>query len=563
MSRSAIARTGRRVAGTTSMTGVDGGTVRRWLLHVPRARLAWSAVALLAACAAIAGVVAWLLAPAWLEQAVPFALAVAIAAAGALLMPAALAHAEGQRRVGPQGGEPAAPAPPPGLAVPEADAPGADAPGTDAHDELTQLLSQATILQRLERSIEQVRASGGCALLYLDLDEFKQVHDARGHAVGDLLLIEVAQRLQGALRGADAVGRMGESAFAVVLAGVSGAEQARRSARRLAAAIREPYVVGGVTLRIDVSMGVALFPGDGECAAALLGQARDALDRVKAGGRSAVAFSETPAALADTRLMEEELQRALEREQFEMAYQPVFGARSDVPLAYEAQVGWRHPARGLVPASVFMPLCERSPVMEKLGRWMLHTACTEAATWAVPVRLSINVGGAQFSRGDLEHLVIETLHRSGLAAERLDIEVTEAVLLEHSQQVLASMLPLRTLGVRLVVDDFGHAAVTPHQFRDGAFQQVKLNRDAVRSMLTDPGAMAVVRSALDMGAEMQIEVAAEGVEQQAQHDTLTHLGCAQMQGGLLGPPQSPERTREFLWQATRRVEGGAVLLGTG
>lgn len=535
------------------MTGVDGGTLRRWLLHGPRTRLAWSAAALLAACAAAVGVAAWLLAPAWLELTAPFALAVAIAATGALLMPVALAHAEGQRRIRPRAEEPPAPAAPPSPAAPEA----------DAHDGLTQLLSQATILQRLERLIGQARAPGGCALLYLDLDEFKQVHDARGHAVGDLLLIEVAQRLQSALRGADAVGRMGESAFAVVLAGVTGAEQARRSALRLAAAIRAPYAVGGTTLRIDVSMGVALFPADGDCAEALLRQARGALDRVKAGGRSAVAFSETAEALADTRLMAEELQRALELEQFEMAYQPVFGTRSGMPLAYEAQVGWRHPARGLVPASVFMPLCERSPVIEKLGRWMLHTACTEAATWAVPVRLSINICGAQVRRGDLEHLVIETLHRSGLAAERLDLEVTEAVLLAQSQQVLASMLPLRTLGVRLVVDDFGRGGMTPHQFRDGAFQQVKLNRDAVRSMLTDPDAMATVRSALDMGAEMQIEVAADGVEQQAQHDALAHLGCGQMQGGLLGPPQSPERTREFLWQATRRVEGGAALLGTG
>ena len=238
--------------------------------------------------------------------------------------------------------------------------------------------------------------------------------------------------------------------------------------------------------------------------------------------------------------MEEELQHALELEQFEMAYQPMFAAQSGVPLAYEAQVGWRHPARGLVPASVFMPVCERSGMIEKLGRWMLHAACTEAATWAAPVRLAINIEGAQFRRGDLEHLVLETLHRSGLAADRLDLEVTEAVLLEHSQQVLAAMLPLRTLGVRLVVDDFCQAAAL-QRFRDAAVQQVKLGPDAVRSMLTDPGAMAVVRSVLGMAAEMGIEAAAEGVEQAAQRDLLAHLGCGPMQGGLLGPPQSPER----------------------
>ncbi len=532
------------MAGTTSMTGVDGGSVRRWRLRGPRPRVAaWSGGALLAAGA---GLAAWLLAPAWLELAVPFALAAAVAAAGAAL--AFGARPSGARRPGPAG---------PGIE------PAAPAPEADAHDGLTQLLSPATITRRLERSIEQAQGSGGCTLLYLDLDGFDQVRDARGPAVGDLLLIEAAQRLRGALRGADAVGRMADSAFAVVLPNVAGAEQARRSAMRLAAVIREPYALGGVTTRIDASVGVALFPTDGDCAAALLRRARDALDRARACGRGAVVLSKSPAAAADALLMEEELQHALELEQFEMAYQPVFGARQGVPLAYEAQVGWRHPARGLVPASVFMPLCERSGVIEKLGRWMLHAACTEAATWAVPVRLSINIEGAQFRRGDLEHLVLETLHRSGLAAERLDLEVTEAVLLERSQQVLASMLPLRMLGVRLVVDEFGGADAALHRFHDGAFQQVKLSRDAVGSMLADPAALAAVRSALGLAAELRIEAVAEGVEEQAQHDMLMRLGCDQMQGGLLGPPQSPERTRQYLWQATRRVEGGAMLLGAG
>ncbi len=544
------------MAGTTSMTGVDGGIARGWRLRSRPSAVAWPGGALLAAGVGAAGLgtglASWLLAPAWLALPVPFAMAASVAAAGAALASAVLAQEVRRRRAREAGqGGPAAPALPEPVDVPAA-----------PHDGLMQALGQAAIAGRLQRSIEQVQASGGCALLHLDLDGFREVQDARGPAVADLLLIEAAQRLRGALRGTDAAERVGDSAFAVVLPGVSGAEQARRSAARLAAAVREPYVVVGVASRIDVSVGVAVFPADGDSAAALMRQANGALERAKAGGRGAVVLCESPAAAADARRMDEELQYALELEQFEMAYQPVFAARSGVPVAYEAQVGWRHPARGLVPASVFMPLCERSGLMEKLGRWMLHAACTEAATWAVPVRLSINIEGAQFRRGDLEHLVIETLHRSGLAADRLDLEVTEAVLLEHSQQVLAAMLPLRTLGVRLVVDDFCQAAAL-QRFRDAAVQQVKLGRDAVRSMLTDPGAMAVVRSVLGMATEMGIEAAAEGVEEAAQRDLLAQLGCGPMQGGLLGPPQSPERTRQYLWQATRRVEGGAVLLGTG
>jgi len=551
------------------MTGVDGGIVRRWRLHVPQFRgvtwsrgLAWSWGALLAAGAVAIGLAVRPPAPTLLEQAVelasPFVLAAAVAGMGALLVLAVLAHGVWQHRSARRAvPEDAAVAPD----ITARDEALADAASAD-HDSLTQVFSQATITQRLDQAIAQARLAGGCALLYLDLDRFEQVHDARGHAVGDLLLIEVAQRLQGALRGADAVGRVGENAFAVVLPGVAFAEQARRSAQRLAAVVRAPYTLGGVTSRIDVSVGVALFPADGDSAAALLQQARGALDPAEAG-HSASALSEPPAALTETALLDQDLAQALELEQFEMAYQPVFGIRSGAPLSYEALVRWRHPARGLVPASVFMPLCERSGVIEKLGRWMLHTACTEAATWAAPVRLSINIAAAQFRRGDLEHLVIETLHHSGLSPDRLDIEVTEAVLLEYSQQVLASMLPLRTLGVRLVLDDFGQANVGLGRFRDGAFQQLKISPAAIRSMLTDPGAMAVVRSVLDTASDLQIDVVAEGVETQVQQELLTHLGCDKVQGSLAGPPQSPERTRHYLWQATRRIEGGSMLLGAG
>ena len=545
------------MAGTTGMTGMGDGIARGWRLRVPRPAAAWPDGARLAAAVGASGVVAGLaarlLAPAWMALPVPFALATGGAAAGAALAAAVLAQEVRRRRAAHR------PAVRADAAAPAS--PGDMLPALP-HDEPTPLFSQADMAERLERSVEQARPSGGCALLHLSLDGFQDVQDARGPAVGDLLLMEAAQRLRCALRGTDAVGRVGDSAFAVVLPGVSGTEQARRSATRLAAAVREPYVVVGVASRIDVSVGVALFPADGDSAAALMRQAGSALDRARAGGRGAVVLCESPGAAEDARRMDEELQHALELEQFEMAYQPVLGARGGVPVGYEAQVGWRHPARGLVPASVFMPLCERSGMMEKLGRWMLHAACTEAATWAVPVRLSINIEGAQFRRGDLEHLVIETLHRSGLAADRLDLEVTEAVLLEHSQQVLAAMLPLRTLGVRLVVDDFCQAGAL-QRFRDAAVQQVKLGRDAVRFMLTDPGAMAVVRSVLGMAAEMGIEAAADGVEERAQRDLLAHLGCGLMQGGLLGPPQSPERTRQYLWQATRRVDGGAVLVGAG
>ena len=431
------------------------------------------------------------------------------------------------------------------------------------HDGLTQLCNRVMILQRLEHSIVQAReTAGGVAVLYLDLDRFKQVNDTRGHAVGDRLLVEVAERLQASLRDGDTVGRMGGDEFIVIFPGVISAELAARSAERLAAVIRAPYVLDGEVSRIGVSVGVALFPGDGSTAEELLRRADSALYRAKDDGRERVTSYEPDADIEakDALLLEQDLGLALELDQFEMAYQPIFDARTGTPLAFEALVRWRHPTRGLVPPSVFIPLAERLGTIGKLGRWVMHTACTEAATWALPVRLAINMSLAQFRRDDLEDLVVETLHRSGLAPDRLDLEVTEAVLHEPSPQVLAIMTSLRSLGVGMVLDDFGASNASISNLRDLPFQQIKIDRSFIAAMTTDPSALAVIRMVLNVASEQRLVVVAKGVEDRAQLEALTRLGCHQVQGYLLGYPQPPERTREYLWQANRRTDATAALL---
>lgn len=428
-------------------------------------------------------------------------------------------------------------------------------------DDLAQLSSRAVVLERLEQSIDRARQSaGGLAVLYLDVDRPKPAGNAHGHAVGDPLLAEVARRMQASMRDGDTVGRMGGHEFAVVFPGVASVEQAARSAQRLAATIREPYVLNGEISRIDVSIGIALFPADGATAEELLRRADSALHRAKYPVRGVRPSAEPAPAPEETRLLEQDLGLAFDLDQFELTYQPIFDTKTSTPLAFEAQVRWRHPTRGVVPAAVFMPLCEQAGLIQKLGRWVMHTACTEAATWATPARLAVNLSHAQFGRDDLEHLVIETLQASSLAPGRLDIEVTAAALHEHSQQMLAAMLSLRPLGVRLVVDDFGQPNASLNSLRDFAFQQIKIGPSFVAAMLTDPGAMATVLRAIDMAADQELDLVAEGVETQAQLDTLTRLGCAQVQGALLGAPQSPERTRKYLWDATRRTEGVPLLL---
>lgn len=428
-------------------------------------------------------------------------------------------------------------------------------------DDLLQLSNRATVLGRIERSIARARqTNGGVTVLYLDLDRLNRMGEQHGRAINDLLLIEAAARMQTSMREGDTVGRMGGNEFAVVFPGVSSAEQAERSAQRLAAMIREPYILDGETCRVGVSIGIALFPEDGDTAEELLRRAHSALYRAKSAERGLTAQEEPPAAPDDARSLQDDLDLALERDQFEIAYQPVFDTKTNMPLAFEAIVQWRHPSRGLVPPSVFIPMCERSGLIQRLGHWVMHTACTEAATWAVPVRLAVNLFPAQFCRDDLEHQVIETLHGSGLAPNRLDLEIAADALLEHSQQVLSTMLSLRTLGVRLVLDDFGQANASLNSLRDFAFQQVKISPSSVASMLTDPVAMTNVRAVLSMASEAQLDVVADGVATQPQLDILMHLECGQVQGALLAAPQSPEQVRRYLWQVTRRVDGEPMLL---
>jgi len=428
-------------------------------------------------------------------------------------------------------------------------------------DDLMQLSNRAAILERLEQSINRAKQSAaGIAVLYLDLDLPKLAGSALDHTVGDPLLAEVARRMQASMRDGDTVGHIGGHEFAVIFPSVASVEQAARSAQRLAALIREPYLLNGEISRVDASIGIALFPADGTTAEELLRRADSALHRAKSAGRGAIPHAEVRPTPEDAKLLEQDLDVAFELDQFELTYEPVFDTNTRTALAFETKVHWRHPTRGIVPAAVLIPLCERSGLVQKLGRWVMHTACTEAATWATPARLVIDVSHAQLCCGDLEHLVIETLHSSGLAPDRLDIEVTAVALHEYSRQILATMLSLRPLGVRLVVDDYGHAAASLNSLRDFAFQQVKIGPSFVAGMLTDHSVMATVRNILDMASDLQIDVVAGGVETQAQLDTLTRLGCAQVQGALLGPAQSPEGTRAYLWQATRRTDGVPLLL---
>jgi diguanylate cyclase (GGDEF)-like protein len=430
------------------------------------------------------------------------------------------------------------------------------------HDELTGLSNRRVLHDTLRRAIRAAESSEpGLAVLYLDLDRFKLVNDTRGHAVGDTLLVLVARRLRGCLRDGDTLARLGGDEFAVLLKGGANRAVATAFAERLRALVSEPYDLEGEISHIGASVGLALHPQDGATVDALLRSADSALYRAKESGRNVVCLHEDGAERdhIGRLVLERDLRRALDEEQFELAYQPIFNVETGMPAAFEALVRWRHPTRGLLLPDKFVPVAEETGVIHELGHWVMRTACKEAATWAMPVRLAINLSSAQFLRHDLEAQLCEVLDSSGLAPERLDLEVTETLLISETDSVRNTMLSLQRRGLRLVMDDFGTGHSSLKTLQGFPFQQIKVDRSFVAGIDDEAGAGAIIRAILTMAATMKLDVVAEGVETAMQREALRRLGCRYMQGFLLQEPQTPERTRDYLWRCQTQRTGDALL----
>jgi diguanylate cyclase (GGDEF)-like protein/PAS domain S-box-containing protein len=419
------------------------------------------------------------------------------------------------------------------------------------HDSLTGLPNRTMLMDRLGHALSQAqRLDQHVAVLFIDLDRFKLVNDSLGHHVGDQLLQEIARRLRATLRDADTVARVGGDEFQVVVTNVGGATGAARIAEKLMRALGEPFTLEGQELHVTASLGLSLFPRDGDSGELLLKYADIALYEAKGEGRNAYRFfSPEMNAQAHGRLrLENDLRRAVERAELELHYQPQLDLASGEVCAVEALVRWRHPVRGLVHPNAFIPMAEETGLVLGIGEWVLNEACRQVAQWqregltenVTPLRVAVNISAHQLQRAGLDAAVRRALALSGLAPGCLELEITESsVMLDplHAQSVLQS---LRDLGVLLSIDDFGTGYSSLAYLKRLPLDRLKIDRSFIGGIPTDLDDAAIVETIIVMTHKLGLRVIAEGVETLEQRLQLVNQGCDEMQGFLLAHPVPAE-----------------------
>ncbi len=419
----------------------------------------------------------------------------------------------------------------------------------DQRDGLTDLAGRGEFDDRLKAFLAAVQREGAHgALLCIDLDRFKAVNDTLGHPVGDALLKMVAQRLRSAVREGDVVARLGGDEFAILQIGGEQPQAADALARRLVDLIGRTYVAQGHMLNIGASVGIALVAEDGLSADSLLRNADLALYRAKADGRGTFRFfkPEMDERMQARRSLEIDLRKALALKEFELVYQPQTRIEGDTVVGFEALLRWRHPERGLVSPADFIPLAEEIGLITPIGEWVLRTACREAALWPESISIAVNLSAVQFRGSRLLETVTSALAASGLAAARLELEITEGALLENTDAVLDVLNGLRSLGVRVSMDDFGTGYSSLSYLQKFPFDKIKIDQSFVRSMSSDRDSAAIIRAVTSLGSSFGMTTIAEGVETPEQLARIRAEGCTEAQGYLISRPLSPEAARAFI-----------------
>jgi diguanylate cyclase (GGDEF)-like protein/PAS domain S-box-containing protein len=403
------------------------------------------------------------------------------------------------------------------------------------HDGLTGLPNRNLLRQQMDDTLLRMRRNAEqVAVFVLGLDHFKAVNDTLGHGIGDKLLRGVGKRLRSMLRDDDALARLNSDEFAIVQSGVTRPEDAVFLARRLLDAIGDPFLLDGHSIVIGASIGIAMSPGDGDESEKLLKNADLALSRAKNDSRGTFSFFEAgmDARAQIRRKIETDLRAAIQGDTLRPYYQPLVDLSSGRITGFEALVRWPHPERGMISPAEFIPVAEETGLINAVGGLMLRRACTDAAQWPDDVHVAVNLSPLQFRVGNLLSLVVDTLKQSGLPARRLELEITETLLLEKSSEVLATLHALRALGVRISMDDFGTGYSSLSYLRSFPFDKIKIDQSFVRDLAANPDAQAIVRSIISLGKGLGVTITAEGVETEAEVNCLRNEGCNEGQGFL-------------------------------
>jgi diguanylate cyclase (GGDEF)-like protein/PAS domain S-box-containing protein len=417
------------------------------------------------------------------------------------------------------------------------------------HDPLTDLPNRRFFMELVGKTASQAQRTGErFALLAVDIDDFKQVNDTLGHAAGDQLIAVTARRMSATLRDADVAARLGGDEFAIVETGASQPSQTMALAERLLDALHAPVQLDYGEVALTVSIGIAFYPNDGTSVEELLRNADTAMYRAKADGKHTCRFFEPhmDAALVARRKLERRLRSAVADDRLAVAYQPIVESDTRAPIGFEALVRWNDPEIGTIMPSEFIPVAEETGLIVPIGEYVIRQACADAVTWPDHLRVAVNLSAVQFRRKGLYETVRAALEETGLAGERLDLEVTETLLLHNRQEVLRVLTQLKELGVRISMDDFGTGYSALSYLQCFQFDKIKIDRVFVTDLAEKPQNVSIVRAVAAMGRSLQMRVVAEGVETDHEAELLKGLACDEIQGYLIARPMPASEVQRFL-----------------
>ncbi|MGP0091428.1 MAG: putative bifunctional diguanylate cyclase/phosphodiesterase [Xanthobacteraceae bacterium] len=416
------------------------------------------------------------------------------------------------------------------------------------HDALTDLPNRVQLRERLAHALADLGRGDRLAVHYLDLDHFKSVNDTLGHPVGDELLQAIATRLRSCLKETDTVARVGGDEFAIIQGRIDSPADAAKLARAVRNVLHAPYDLKGHAVIVDTSVGIAVAPDDGTDPTELIKNADMALYGAKSDGRNTYCFfePEMDARMKARRTLELALRSALEASQFELFYQPIVTLHDGRVSCCEALLRWHHAERGTISPAEFIPVAEEIGLIVPLGEWLLRKACTDATRWPDDVKVAVNLSPIQIMNQNLLPMIVNALAASGLPANRLELEITEAVLMQNSEQTLGTLHQLRALGVHISMDDFGTGYSSLSYLRSFPFDKIKIDRCFISGLAESEESVAIVRAVAGLASSLNMRTTAEGVETTQQMQRVQALGCTEMQGYLFSRPQPLEAVTKLL-----------------